>query len=124
MKQNMVAWFEIPVHDMDRAKLFYEKVFKVEISLQNIGGVIMGFFPSVTEASGAMGSLMKNESYIPSQEGTLIYFNSEDVQIELDRIIAAGGKILQNKAQISPEVGYMGVFLDTEGNRIALYSQS
>ena len=65
----MVAWFEIPVHDMDRAKLFYEKVFKVEISLQNIGGVIMAFFPSVAEASGAMGSLMKYESYIPSQEG-------------------------------------------------------
>ncbi len=119
----MVAWFEIPVHDMDRAKLFYEKVFKVEISLQNIGGVIMAFFPSVAEASGAMGSLMKYESYIPSQEGALIYFNSEDVQIELDRIIAAGGEILQNKAQISPDVGYMGVFLDTEGNRIALYSQ-
>ncbi len=123
MKQNMVAWFEIPVLDMDRAKLFYETIFKVEISLQDIGGVLMAFFPSITEASGAMGSLMKYESYIPSQEGTLIYFNSDDVQIELDRIIAAGGKILQNKAQISPEVGYMAVFLDTEGNRIALYSQ-
>lgn len=123
MKQNMVAWFEIPVHDMDRAKAFYEAVFNVEISLQDIGGVIMAFFPSLPEASGAMGSLMKYESYVPSQEGTLIYFNSDDVQIELDKIEGAGGKIIQKKAQISPEIGYMGVFLDTEGNRIALYSQ-
>ena len=123
MKQNMVAWFEIPVNDMDRAKAFYEAVFNVEISLQEIGGVMMAFFPSVTGASGAMGSLMKYESYIPSQEGTLIYFNSDDVQIELDKIEAAGGKILQGKVQISPEIGYMGLFQDTEGNRIALYSQ-
>ena len=123
MKQNMVAWFEIPVNDMDRAKTFYESVFKIEINYQDIGGVMMGFFPANPEVPGAMGSLMKYESYIPSQKGTLIYFSSEDVQIELDRIVNAGGTILQAKAQISPEVGYMGMFLDTEGNRIALYSQ-
>ncbi len=119
----MVAWFEIPVTDMDRAKAFYESVFKIEINLQDIGGVMMAFFPANPEAPGAMGSLMKYESYIPSHEGTLIYFSSEDVQIELDRINNAGGKVLQDKVQISPEIGYMGVFQDTEGNRIALYSQ-
>lgn len=119
----MVAWFEIPVSDMDRAKAFYETVFDIEISLQDIGGVMMAFFPSNPEAPGAMGSLMKYESYIPSHEGTLIYFNSDNVQIELDKIEDAGGKILQGKAQISPEIGYMGVFQDTEGNRIALYSK-
>jgi len=43
--------------------------------------------------------------------------------MELDRIEKAGGKIIQPKTQISPEYGYMGVFLDTEGNRIALHSQ-
>ncbi len=119
----MVAWFEIPVSDMDRAKAFYETVFDIEISLQDIGGVMMAFFPSNPEVPGAMGSLMKYESYIPSHEGTLIYFNSDNVQIELDKIEDAGGKILQGKAQISPEIGYMGVFQDTEGNRIALYSK-
>lgn len=123
MKNNMVAWFEIPVSEMDRAKMFYETVFKIEISLQDIGGVQMAFFPANLEAPGAMGSLMKYESYIPSHEGTLIYFSSEDVQIELNRIKEAGGKILQEKAQISPEIGYMGLFEDTEGNRVALYSQ-
>ncbi|WP_410529691.1 VOC family protein [Winogradskyella sp. PG-2] len=29
----MVGWFEIPVSDMDRAKQFYETVFKVEIKV-------------------------------------------------------------------------------------------
>jgi len=123
MKQNMVAWFEIPVTDMDRAKAFYESVFKIEINSQDIGGVMMGFFPANPEAPGAMGSLMKYDSYIPSHEGSLIYFSSEDVQIELARIKESGGEILQEKTQISPEIGFMGMFQDTEGNRIALYSQ-
>jgi len=123
MKKNMVSWFEIPVTNMDRAKAFYETVFNIEITIQDIGGVMMAFFPANPETPGAMGSLMKYESYIPSHEGTLIYFNSDDVQIELDKIEEAGGEILQLKTQISPEIGYMGIFEDTEGNRIALYSQ-
>ena len=123
MKQNMVAWIEIPVNDMDRAKVFYEAVFKIEITLQDIGGVMMAFFPANPESPGARGSLMKYESYIPSHEGTLIYFGSEDVEIELNRIKELGGEILMGKTQISPEIGFMGMFQDTEGNRIALYSQ-
>lgn len=123
MKQNMVAWFEIPVSNMDRAKKFYESVFKIEISLQDIGGLMMAFFPANPESPGAMGSLMKYDSYIPSHEGTLIYFGSEDVEIELNRIKESGGEILMGKTQISPEIGFMGMFQDTEGNRIALYSQ-
>jgi hypothetical protein len=35
---------------------------------------------------------------------------------------AAGGKVLVPKTQISEDYGYMAMFLDTEGNRIALHS--
>lgn len=121
MKENMVAWFEIAVSDMDRAKKFYDTVFNIEINVQNFEGILMGFFPSKPDVPGAMGSLIYQESYIPSHKGTLIYFSSQDVQTELDRVEGAGGKIMQPKTQISPEHGYMGVFEDTEGNRIALY---
>lgn len=122
MESNAVVWFEIPVSDMERAKNFYETVLNIQIDVQDMGGVLMGFFPSKPDARGAMGSLMKYESYIPSQEGTLIYFGSPDLQAELGRVEAAGGKILKEKTMISPETGYMGVAIDTEGNRIAFYS--
>ena len=123
MKRNMVGWFEIPVSDMDRAKTFYEKVFQVKIDIQNFGGLQMGWFPFEDEKEGASGTLIKQESYIPSHEGTLVYFMSDDVQNELDRIEAAGGKIYQPKTEISPEHGFMGVFEDSEGNRVALHSR-
>ncbi|MBR9846493.1 MAG: VOC family protein [Algicola sp.] len=123
MEHNMVGWFEIPVHDMDRAKQFYEAVFKIEIAIHDFGGMLMGWFPFNEGKPGAAGTLIKQDTYIPSQEGALVYFISEDVQNELDRIEVAGGKIYQPKTQISPEHGFMGVFIDSEGNRIALHSK-
>ncbi|WP_243396961.1 VOC family protein [Flagellimonas pacifica] len=120
----MVSWFEIPVSDMNRAKAFYDTVFQIEIQVQNFEGTLMGWFPWAEGKPGANGSLIQHESYKPSgTEGVLIYFASSDVQNEMDRVEAAGGKILKPKTQISPEVGYMGLFLDSEGNRIALHSR-
>ena len=125
MEYNMVVWFEIPVADMDRAKKFYDDVFQVDIKLQDFGGTKMGWFPADHGKPGASGSLIKNKDwYQPSErDGVLVYFNSMDVQEELDRIELNGGKIVQEKTQISPDIGYMAVFLDTEGNRIALHSR-
>ena len=123
MKQNMVSWFEIPVTDMERAKVFYDRVFKVNITVQDFDGVEMGWFPHDGEVPGAMGSLIKNENYTPSEDGALLYFYCEDVTNELSRITASGGTIRQEKTMISPEHGFMAIFIDSEGNRIALYSK-
>jgi uncharacterized protein len=125
MEHNMVGWFEIPVTNMDRAKGFYEAVFKVTVQVQHFNELLMGWFPWVDGKTGASGSLvLHKEWYKPSDtHGVLIYFSSEDVSIELGRIETAGGKILQPKTLISEDVGYMGVFIDSEGNRIALHSK-
>ena len=125
MKQNMVNWFEIPVTDMDRAKKFYDIVFDIEISVHDMNELVMWWFPFAEGKPGATGSLVKHKDfYCPSEkDGTLIYFSSEDVQIQLDKVEPAGGKILQPKKQISEGHGYMALFLDSEGNRIALHSQ-
>ena len=126
MEHNMVGWFEIPVRDMDRAKKFYEEVFEISIQVQNFNELLMGWFPWAEGKTGASGSLvLHEESYTPSAtDGTLIYFSSEDVAIELDRIESAGGKVIQPKTQISEDVGYMGMFIDSEGNRMALHSRN
>lgn len=123
MKTNIGGWFEIPVNDMARAIAFYEEVFQFKIDRQNFGGLDMGWFPSAGEAYGATGTLIKQESYVPSHHGTLIYLACENLQNELDRIEAAGGKILHPKTMISETHGYMATFEDSEGNRVALHSQ-
>jgi uncharacterized protein len=124
--ENPVGWFEIPVLDMDRAISFYEKVLNVKIQKVDMGGLMMGWFPFDEKVVGASGALVQQpENYKPSTDGVLIYFSasSGDLGHELGRVESAGGKVLQAKTLISSEVGYMGVFLDTEGNRAALHSR-
>ena len=124
MEHNMVGWFEIPVLNMDRAQKFYNKVFNVDIQLHDFGGLLMGWFPFVDGKKGASGSLVQNRAYIPDEKkGVLIYFSSVDVNDEMSRVQGAGGKIIQPKTMISKDIGYMALFLDSEGNRIALHSR-
>lgn len=118
----MVTWFEIPVKDMDRAKKFYEAVLEITITLHDFNGLKMGWFPEAGVEGVTSGSLILQESYVPSKEGVLIYFSSPDIEKALSRVEKAGGIIYQPKTMISEEYGYMGVFIDSEGNRIALHS--
>jgi len=125
-KANMVGWFEIPVTDMDRAKKFYETVFDIEINVQKFGKELMGWFPfpEDPEARGAGGSLVKQKDfYKPSKDGVLVYFSCKEITAELKRVEQARGKIIKEKTLIAEDIGYMALFVDSEGNRIALHSR-
>ena len=127
LDSHVAAWFEIPVSNMERAIKFYESVFKYKLELHSMGPLDMALFPSPDDknAPGVGGSLVcHQEFYKPSNDGCLIYFMSPtgDLNNELSRVEKAGGKVLSEKKQISPDVGYMALFLDTENNRIALHS--
>lgn len=127
MNQNVVGWFEIPVSDMDRAVKFYETVFEVKLHRQPMGELDMSWFPWVENGTGSAGSLVYHkEFYSPSQNGTLVYFTSKagDLSVELDRVEEAGGTIVVPRTQITEDIGYMAVILDTEGNRVALHSRA
>ena len=99
-----INWFEIPVSDMPRAIAFYEKVFDIDIKPMNFVEVAMGWFPP-SDAEAAAGTLIQHEMYTPMDNGTLLYFHSEDVAIELSRVVEAGGRIFQEKTLISEEHG-------------------
>jgi hypothetical protein len=119
MKENWVSWVEIPVSDFKRAKQFYERVFLTDIEEMDLGNLLMGVFPH-----GNIGcALCENEFYKPGNHGPLVYLNANsNLDESIDRILQNGGKVLVEKRLISPEHGYMAVFEDTEGNRLALHS--
>ncbi len=122
--KNLINWFEIPVSDMDRAAAFYSKLMDAPVTIEKFGEFLMGWLPMENpEAVG--GGLVKHETYVPSHHGSLVYLNgNDDLSVMLGRVEPAGGKILRGKTQITPEIGYMAVFEDSEGNRIALHSQN
>lgn len=125
-KNNVLGWFEIPVMDMDRAVKFYETVFDFKLQREQMGELDMAWFPWNMEAYGSAGSLAyAPDFYKPTANGTLIYLtaNSGDLNKEMSRVEKAGGKVVMEKKQISEEHGFMGVFIDSEGNRVAMHSR-
>jgi predicted enzyme related to lactoylglutathione lyase len=122
---NAISWFEIGTTDLDRATTFYETIFNVKLAPLEMPNIKMRMFPLDDMMTGVGGALVNSDGFHkPSAtDGPLIYLNSNpDVQLVLDKVEAAGGKIMVPKTAISPEYGYMAVIMDTEGNRIALHS--
>jgi hypothetical protein len=123
--KDAISWFEIGTTDLDRATQFYETIFNVKLNPLDLDNIKMRMFPLDDMMTGVGGALVDSGGFHkPSAtDGPLIYLNGNpDVQIILDRVEAAGGKIMVPKTQISEEYGYMAVIIDTEGNRIGLHS--
>ncbi len=123
--KNAISWFEIPATDLDRAQKFYETILGIHMIPLDTPQIKMRMFPLEDPMTGIGGALaLAPGFYKPSTEaGPLVYLNANpDVQLILDKIKAAGGKIVVPKTEISPEHGHMAVFIDTEGNRLALHS--
>jgi predicted enzyme related to lactoylglutathione lyase len=121
---NAISWFEIPATDLARAQKFYETIFDTELIAMDTPNIKMRMFP-LQDMMGVGGAVVDSGGFHkPSAtDGPLIYLNGNpDVQQVLDKVTGAGGQILVPKTAISPEYGYMAVFLDTEGNRIGLHS--
>jgi uncharacterized protein len=122
--KNAISWFEIPATDLDRATKFYEAIFGFKLIVMDLPNIKMRMFP-IEDMMGVGGAVVDSGGFHKpsSTDGPLIYLNGNpDVQQVLDKVEAAGGKIVVPKTEISPEYGFMGVFVDTEGNRIGLHS--
>ncbi|HQW92452.1 MAG TPA: VOC family protein [Ferruginibacter sp.] len=123
--QNAISWFEIPTTDIDRAQKFYEAIFGMTMIPMDMPNLKMRMFPlddMMTQVGGALcdsGGFHKASA----TDGPLIYLNANpDVRGVLDKVEAAGGTVMMPKTEISPEYGFMALFMDTEGNRIGLHS--
>lgn len=122
---NAISWFEIPALDLERAQKFYETLFDVTLIPMDMPNIRMRMFPIKDMQNGVGGAIVDSGGFHkPSvTDGPLIYLNGNpDVQKIMEKVEAAGGKVLVPKTEISPEHGYMAVFIDTEGNRIGLHS--
>ena len=123
--KNAISWFEIPATDLSRAQNFYETIFGITLSALDLPNIKMRMFPLDDMMNQVGGAIVDSGGFHkPSAtDGPLIYLNGNpDVQNVLDKIEAVGGKILVPKTEISPDYGYMAVFIDSEGNRVALHS--
>ncbi|HTA82966.1 MAG TPA: VOC family protein [Bacteroidia bacterium] len=123
---NALNWFEIPATDINRAKKFYESVFDVKMDdMPEMMGMKMTSFPAEMGNGKVSGAIAQSQMHKPSTDGAVVYLNANpSIQNVIERIEKSGGKVVMPKTQISPEIGYMAFFVDSEGNKVGLHAQN
>mgnify|MGYP000276926065 CR=1 FL=1 len=116
-----VSWFEIPAINFQKAVDFYNYIYGIEMATIVNEEYNMAFFPTDSNVGGAV---VAGPGSVPSEAGPLLYLNGgNDLSIVLDRVEAAGGRIIMPKTHIDKDSGYFAIFIDSEGNKLALHSQ-
>ena len=122
---NALNWFEIATTDLARAQQFYETVFGIKMDAMDLPNIQMRTFPGDGMNGKVGGALVKSGMHKPSKEGAVIYLNANpDLNDSVSRVEKAGGKVLVPKTHISDDIGYMAFFEDSEGNTVAMHSNS
>ena len=119
---NAINWFELPANNFDRAVKFYSEVIGAELQPMDNPQMKMAFFPTTNQGVG--GCVTHGNGNKPQSEGALVYLNGgEDLAQPLARVESAGGKVIMPKTNIG-ENGFIAMFMDTEGNKVALHSMN
>lgn len=120
--QNPLRWFEIATADLERAVHFYQTVFATELRRETCGDIAMAIFPYAEPYPS--GALVAMPQLQPRDNGTLIYLDGgDDLNAVLARIPAAGGQVVMEKTDLGNDIGHIALFIDSEGNRVGVYSQ-
>ncbi len=114
---TQVAWFEIPVKDVERAVEFYGTVLGEPVGeMDGPDGKMYVFMGG----EGPVGALTTQDTSV-EEAGVLVYLETADISAALGRAEQAGGQILQARTSIGP-FGFIGRFRDSEGNAVALHT--
>jgi uncharacterized protein len=121
---NAINWFEIPAANFKRAVTFYEQIMATNLRIEDsFPGMKMAMFPY--QPPGVGGCVIEFDKFHPNADGVRIYLNGgEDLAPILARVEAAGGKIVMPKTLIRDDIGYIGMFSDSEGNIVGLHSMN
>lgn len=118
---DYISWFEIPAINFQEAVDFYSHIYQLDLEQNVKGNYAMAFFPT---DSGIGGAIVAGPGSVPSDTGPLLYLNAgNDLNLILNRVEEAGGRIVMTKTLISEEAGFFAIFIDSEGNKLALHSK-
>jgi predicted enzyme related to lactoylglutathione lyase len=59
-----------------------------------------------------------------SEVGILLHISVDDIDASLAKVKQSGGSTIQEKKQITPEIGWWAIFRDPAGNSIGLYQSA
>jgi len=119
---HTIVHFEIPASDVEKLKKFYSKLFgwKIEKSPGPIPYWIIETVPTDEKGTplrpGVNGGMYKKDR---PELKPVNYISVESIDEYIEKIKALGGKIVQPKQEV-PDVGWIAIALDPEGNHFAM----
>ena len=118
---NRFVWADIPVVDLDRACEFYAAVSGFPVHQETFQEFR---FAVLHHDSGNGGCLVIKPDEVRSDAGILIYLNVNGrIRDAVNQVVAHGGTVSQDVHSIGPH-GCRAIIVDSEGNRLALHSES
>lgn len=119
-QNNRAVWFDIPVAELDRAAAFYAAVLGVRVDKAEFDGYS---FCVIEHTDGNGGCLVKSPDEV-SAVGVMIYLNVNGrIRDAVAKVRSHGGGLVEDVHSIGPH-GFRAIVLDSEGNRVALHSQT
>lgn len=120
-----ICWFELPATDLDRAVAFYQRVLETTFRRESCGANPMAVFAYEEGMPG--GALVVMPHLEPRDNGTLVYLTVADLAAALARVTAAGGQVAMpsmalGKDAQGKEIGSIALIIDSEGNRVGLFT--
>jgi predicted enzyme related to lactoylglutathione lyase len=110
-----ICYLELPATDVDLSAAFYDAVFGWASRRRGDGQ--LAFDDAVGEVSGSWVTGRR-----PAAEpGLLVYVMVDDVAATMERVVAAGGEIVQPIGGDAPEI--TARFRDPTGNILGLYQE-
>ena len=113
MSNQLIGHVEIPVVDLEKAKVFYDNVFNWDV--KPFG---KGYYLYNTKAGLTVG--FRKVAAVTSGDTTIFQFHVDNIEAHLDRIKTHGGKVFREKTVI-PVYGWYALFNDVDGNVIGLF---
>lgn len=125
LEHSPLVWAEIAVTDMNRAMDFYHTHFGLTFIQETIGDMEMAIVET-TNTDDASVALMKHEMMKPSKEGSTIYLHlTATLEDKINVLEKANIEIALPAMPIKDGTcGYIAIFIDSEGNKVGLWSQN
>ena len=121
MSRDSIAWFEIPVRNIDDATCFYETLLGRTLRRESMLDMTLAVFPY--EEGGVSGCLQAGPGVPAPGNATLVYLDaSPSLDEALLRAAKAGGRVVKAKTALPPGMGFFAHIEDTEGNRVGLHA--
>ena len=120
-ENNRAVWFDIPVVDLDRSITFYSEVLAIDVGKEEVENCT---FAVLEHKDGNGGCLVPKATEVTHDKGILLYLNVDGrIRDAVGKATANGGEVIQDTHAIGPH-GFRALIKDSEGNRLALHSNS